>query len=208
MGPTGLTVKELRALEVLDSCGRPTLEVSVSLEDGSSACAGVPSGASTGSREAVELRDGDPSRFVGLGVLGAVGSVNGEIAEAICNRRYKDFADLDKALVDLDGTGNKSRLGANAVVGVSMATARAMSNSAGIPLWQALNQPGSASATPGAALQRLERRIACSQRSRFSGVHGGADRRTESGRGRTSRSGGLRSTSDAADAAGHVDRPR
>jgi enolase 1/2/3 len=134
-----LTVTGVKALEVLDSRGRPTLAVTLTLSDGIVAHAGVPSGASTGSREAVELRDGDPSRFAGGGVLGAVGNVNGEIAEAICGRAFADLAELDNALIDLDGTENKSRLGANAIVGVSIAAARAIAVAAGLPLWRTLN---------------------------------------------------------------------
>ena len=104
--------------------------------------AGVPSGASTGSREAVELRDGDKSRYGGKGVLKAVGNVNGEIAEILKGHSFADLALLDQALIELDGTENKARLGANAIVGVSMAAARAMACSAGVPLWKALNPPG------------------------------------------------------------------
>jgi len=138
----GITVAGLKAVEILDSRGNPTLAVTVTLGDGTAARAGVPSGASTGSREAVELRDGDPSRFGGKGVLGAVGSVNGEIAESLIGRVFADLAELDQSLIDLDGTDNKARLGANAIVGVSMAAARAMASAAGVPLWRALNPAG------------------------------------------------------------------
>jgi enolase len=138
----GVTVTGVRAVEVLDSRARPTLAVTMTLSDGTVAHAGVPSGASTGSREAVELRDGDPARFAGQGVLGAVGSVNGEIADTICGRTFADLAELDHALIDVDGTANKSRLGANAIVGVSIAAARAMATATGIPLWRALNPTG------------------------------------------------------------------
>jgi len=144
----GVTVTGLRAVEVLDSRGRPTLAVTMTLSDGSVARAGVPSGASTGSREAAELRDGDPSRFGGSGVLGAVGRVNGEIANAICGRTFADLAELDHTLIDLDGTENKSRLGANAVVGVSMAAARAMAMASGLPLWRALTPPEATARLP------------------------------------------------------------
>jgi enolase len=102
----------------------------------------VPSGASTGSREAVELRDGDPARYNKKGVLKAVGNVNGEIAKVISGRSFADLAELDRALIELDGTENKARLGANAIVGVSMAAARAIAASAGVPLWQSLNPSG------------------------------------------------------------------
>jgi enolase len=137
-----LTVTGVKAVEILDSRGGPTLAVTMTLKDGTIARAGVPSGASTGSREAVELRDGDPGRYGGKGVLGAVASVNGEIADAIRGKAFADLAQLDQVLIDLDGTENKSRLGANAIVGVSMAAARAMAASAGVPLWRALNPRG------------------------------------------------------------------
>lgn len=119
-------VEQVRALEILDSRGRPTLEVTILLAGGATGSAGVPSGASTGSREAVELRDGDTTRFRGAGVTAAVQNVNGEINDALRGRDWRDLADIDQALIELDGTDNKHRLGANAIVGVSMATARAM----------------------------------------------------------------------------------
>ncbi|HEX7464125.1 MAG TPA: phosphopyruvate hydratase [Actinomycetota bacterium] len=132
----------VRALEILDSRGRPTLQVSVGLTGGATGQAGVPSGASTGSREAVERRDGDPARFGGGGVQGAAMAVEGEIAEALTGREWASLADLDRALIDLDGTENKGRLGANAIVGVSMATARAMAAAEGRPLHQWLAPDG------------------------------------------------------------------
>jgi enolase len=135
-------VAALSALEILDSRGRPTLAVSVRLADGTTARAGVPSGASTGSREAVERRDGDPARYEGKGVLGAVASVNTELADLLRGRPWASLAEVDQAMIDLDGTANKSRLGANATVGTSMALARALAASAGIPLWQWLAPDG------------------------------------------------------------------
>ncbi|HVV74657.1 MAG TPA: phosphopyruvate hydratase [Mycobacteriales bacterium] len=137
-----LTINHLSAQEILDSRARPTLAVTVSLTDGITARAGVPSGASTGSREAVELRDGEQGRFSGAGVLRAVQHVNGEIADAVCGRGFAGLSALDEALVGLDGTENKARLGANAIVGVSMAAARALAMSAGEPLWQFLTPAG------------------------------------------------------------------
>jgi enolase len=139
---TTFDVTDLSALEILDSRGRPTLAVTVRLADGTTARAGVPSGASTGSREAVELRDGDKSRYEGRGVLKAVANVNGEIAGLLRDRSWNSLADADQAMIDLDGTPNKSRLGANATVGVSMALARALAASASIPLWQWLAPEG------------------------------------------------------------------
>ena len=139
---TSFDVTGVSALEILDSRGRPTLAVTVSLADGTEAKAGVPSGASTGSREAVELRDGDKSRYEGRGVLNAAGNVNGEIADLLRGRSWNSLADADQAMISLDGTPNKSRLGANATVGVSMALARALAASANAPLWQWLAPAG------------------------------------------------------------------
>ena len=138
----GFEVAELSALEILDSRGRPTLAVTVRLGDGTTARAGVPSGASTGSREAVERRDGDPARYEGKGVLGAVAAVNAEIADVLRGRSWASLAEADQAMIDLDGTPNKGRLGANATVGTSMALARALAASAGMPLWQWLTPDG------------------------------------------------------------------
>jgi len=131
-----ITVRDLHAVEILDSRARPTLAVTLTPVDGPPVRAGVPAGASTGTREAVELRDGDPARYGGQGVLGAVGSVNGEIADALRGRSFPDQAAVDQLLVELDGTETKSRLGANAIVGVSMAAARAAASAAGLPLWR------------------------------------------------------------------------
>src|SRR6266571_4425294 len=112
-----LRIAAVDAYEVLDSRGRPTLWVTVRTRDGRSASAGVPSGASTGRREAVELRDGDPDRYGGYGVLRAIHSVNGEIADLLCGRPWPDQVEVDTALVELDGTPTRERLGANAIVG-------------------------------------------------------------------------------------------
>jgi len=143
-----LDVAALDAVEILDSRARPTLAVTVTLADGTSARAGVPSGASTGSREAVELRDGDPHRFSGQGVLAAVANVKGEIAKLLVGRSFTSTAELDRVVIELDGTATKSRLGANAIVGVSMAAARAVALSAGQPLWQALRPEGTTPRLP------------------------------------------------------------
>ena len=141
-------VTDVSALEILDSRGRPTLAVSVRLADGTTARAGVPSGASTGSQEAVERRDGDPARYEGRGVLGAVASVNGELADLLRGRPWASLAEADQAMIDLDGTANKSRLGANATVGASMALARALAASAGLPLWRWLTPEGVTASLP------------------------------------------------------------
>ncbi len=135
-------VASVHAVEVLDSRGRPTLSVTVRLDDGATARAGVPSGASTGSGEAVELRDGDPDRYDGRGVLTAVANVNGPLAGAVVARTFDTVADLDQVLIETDGTTDKSHLGANAIVGISMAATRAQAASAGMPLWQALTPEG------------------------------------------------------------------
>jgi enolase len=143
-----LKVAALDAVEILDSRARPTLAVTMTLADGTSARAGVPSGASTGSREAVELRDGDSQRFSGQGVLAAAGNVKGEIAKLLVGRSFASAAELDRAIIELDGTATKSRLGANAIVGVSMVAARAVALSAGQPLWQALRPEGTTPRLP------------------------------------------------------------
>jgi enolase len=139
---TAFEVTDLSALEILDSRGRPTLAVTVRLADGTQARAGVPSGASTGSREAVERRDGDPARYEGKGVLGAVAAVNTEISGLLRGRSWASLAEADQGMIGLDGTANKSRLGANATVGTSMALARALAASAGVQLWQWLAPDG------------------------------------------------------------------
>ncbi len=122
--------------EILDSRGNPTVECDVLLESGTMGRAAVPSGASTGSREAIELRDGDKSRYLGKGVLKAVEYINTEISEAVLGLDASEQAFLDKTLIDLDGTENKSRLGANAMLAVSMAVARAAAEEAGLPLYR------------------------------------------------------------------------
>ena len=132
-------IKSIKALEILDSRGNPTLEVEVGLSDGTVGRAAVPAGASTGKYEAVELRDGD-SRFNGLGVLRAVNNVNQDIAAAIAGMPVSDQEAIDHKLTELDGTENKSRLGANAILGVSLAVAHASANSAGDPLYHHLGK--------------------------------------------------------------------
>ena len=122
--------------EILDSRGNPTVECDVLLESGVMGRAAVPSGASTGSREAIELRDGDKGRYLGKGVLKAVEHINTEIAEAVLGLDASEQAFLDRTLIDLDGTDNKSRLGANAMLAVSMAVARAAAEEAGLPLYR------------------------------------------------------------------------
>ncbi|TFU06562.1 phosphopyruvate hydratase [Polymorphobacter arshaanensis] len=127
-------IVDIHARQILDSRGNPTVEVEVLLEDGSFGRAAVPSGASTGAHEAVELRDGDMTRYGGKGVTKAVDAVNGEIFDAVAGIDAEDQADLDALMIELDGTPNKSRLGANAILGVSMAAAKAAAEARGLPL--------------------------------------------------------------------------
>jgi len=129
-------ITDIHAREILDSRGNPTIEVDVILESGGFGRAAVPSGASTGAHEAVELRDGDQKRYGGKGVLQAVESVNGEIYDALSGMDAEEQLVLDRTMIELDGTKNKSRLGANAILGVSLAVAKAAAEEAGMPLWR------------------------------------------------------------------------
>ena len=133
------SIAKIHARQILDSRGNPTLEAEVTLADGAFGRAAVPSGASTGTKEAVELRDGDKTRYLGKGVKDAVANVNGAIADALAGLDAADQRGLDRRLVDLDGTENKGRLGANALLGVSMAAAHAVAASRRQPLWQYLS---------------------------------------------------------------------
>lgn len=135
-------IVDVRGREILDSRGNPTVEAEVELEGGHQGRAAVPSGASTGAHEAVELRDGDRGRFRGKGVLTAVGNVNGEIRDALVGSSCGSQEELDGRLIDLDGTPNKGRLGANAILAVSMAAARASATESGRPLWRHLAPDG------------------------------------------------------------------
>jgi enolase len=126
---------DIHGRQILDSRGNPTVEVDVLLDDGSFGRAAVPSGASTGAHEAVELRDGDKTRYLGKGVLGAVKAVNGEISDCLLGRDAEDQRDVDLAMIALDGTDNKARLGANAILGTSLAVAKAAANARGLPLY-------------------------------------------------------------------------
>nr|MBV6628557.1 phosphopyruvate hydratase [Oceanococcus sp. HetDA_MAG_MS8] len=135
-------IKTVHAREVLDSRGNPTVEADVCLEDGSMGRAIVPSGASTGAREAVELRDGDPARYLGKGVRQAVANVNGEIAQALQGMDAQDQQAVDQRMIELDGSENKSRLGANAILAVSLASAQAAAAQRKLPLWATLAGDG------------------------------------------------------------------
>lgn len=128
-------IAEIHGREILDSRGNPTVEVHVILDDGTEARAGVPSGASTGAFEAIELRDNDPNRYGGLGVLNAIDHINGELAQSVIGMEAVDQSSLDEKMIALDGTENKARLGANALLGISLAVCRAAAKSEGIPLY-------------------------------------------------------------------------
>lgn len=129
-------IANIKAREVLDSRGNPTVEADVILEDGTLGRACAPSGASTGSREALELRDGDKSRYLGKGVRKAVEAINGQIREALVGKDSADQRSLDQIMIDLDGTENKANLGANAILAVSLAAAKAAATSLGKPLYE------------------------------------------------------------------------
>ncbi|HEX6014087.1 MAG TPA: phosphopyruvate hydratase [Geminicoccaceae bacterium] len=135
------TIVEVHGREIFDSRGNPTVEVDVFLEGGARGRAAVPSGASTGTREAVELRDGDKARLAGKGVRKAVAAVNGEIAEALKGRNALDQISIDRSLRELDGTENKARLGANAILGTSLAVAKAAAAATGLPMWRYIGGP-------------------------------------------------------------------
>jgi enolase len=135
-------IVDVRGREILDSRGNPTVEAEIILESGARGRAAVPSGASTGEHEAVELRDGDPKRYLGKGVLTAVGHLNGEIRNALRGFEAREQLDIDRTLMELDGTPNKGRLGANAILAASMAAARAAASEKGLPLYQYLGGPG------------------------------------------------------------------
>ncbi len=133
-------IAAVSAVEILDSRGRPTLLANCQLADGFAGQASVPAGASTGANEAIELRDGDPKRHGGLGCLNAVANINGEISDALAGRRVESQADLDRFLIELDGSSNKARLGANAILGVSLAFCRAQASRRSLPLYAYLAQ--------------------------------------------------------------------
>jgi enolase len=141
-------IVDIRGREIIDSRGNPTVEADVTLQSGAVGRAAVPSGASTGSREAVELRDGDAHRYLGKGVTRAVGHVNGELKRLLAGHDAADQAGLDQRMIELDGTESKSRLGANAILAVSLASAHAAAREAGMPLWRHLAPKGAALTLP------------------------------------------------------------
>src|ERR1700730_12412076 len=131
-------IASVHGRQIIDSRGNPTVEADVTLESGALGRAAVPAGASTGEHEAIELRDGDKSRYLGKGVLKAVANVNGAIAKAVAGMDARQQAELDRTLIALDGTKNKSKLGANAILAVSLATARAAAAACELPLYRYL----------------------------------------------------------------------
>ncbi len=169
-------IVDVIAREILDSRGNPTVEADVLLESGVMGRAAVPSGASTGEKEAIELRDGDKQRYLGKGVLKAVENVNTEIAEAIIGLDAAEQAFIDQTMIDLDGTENKSRLGANAILAVSMAVARAAAEESGLPLYRYLGGSG-ADGDAGADDECHQRRRACHRRRGHAGIHDHPGRR-------------------------------
>ena len=175
-------IVDIAGREILDSRGNPTVEVDVTLEDGSFGRAAVPSGASTGAHEAVEKRDGDKGRYGGKGVLQAVDAVNGEIFDALVGFDALDQVRLDHTLIELDGTPNKCRLGANAILGVSLAAAKAAAMASELELYRYVGGV-SARVLPDPDDEHHQRRGACRQSDRHPGVHGPAHRRAELRRG-------------------------
>ena len=171
-------IVDIIAREILDSRGNPTVEVDVVLEDGSIGRAAVPSGASTGAHEAVELRDGDKARYLGKGVQKAVEAVNGEIFEALSEMAVEEQVQIDQIMIDLDGTPNKSRLGANAILGVSLACAKAAAESFDMPLYRYVGGT-SARTLAGADDEHHQWRRACRQPDRLPGIHDHAGRRAD-----------------------------
>ena len=167
-------ISRLRAMEILDSRGNPTVRVYCELDDGIAASASVPSGASTGENEAVELRDGDKKRYGGKGVLKAVSNVNESIAPKLSGMDATAQSDIDRTLIEIDDTENKNKLGANAILGVSMAVARAAAQSAGLPLYRYLG--GGRREDSRADDEHSQRRQARRQQRGLSGVHGNAHR--------------------------------
>jgi enolase len=142
-----IKIKEIQGREILDSRGNPTVEADVTLDDGTTARAAVPSGASTGTREAVELRDGDKGRYLGKGVLQAVGNVNGALRDALLGKEFADQRAVDQCMIDLDGSDNKGKLGANALLAISLGVAKAEAASKGVSLFRHLG-PGTEMPVP------------------------------------------------------------
>ncbi len=171
-------IMDIVGREILDSRGNPTVEVDVILEDGTRGRAAVPSGASTGAHEAVELRDGDKGRYLGKGVRKAVDAVNGEIFDAINGMDAAAQVKIDETMIALDGTSNKSRLGANAILGVSLAVAKAAAE-VKWPAAVSLRWRHGGAASSGADDEHYQRRRSCGQSNRLPGVYGDAGRRCD-----------------------------
>ena len=167
------TIVDIRARQILDSRGNPTIEVDVELADGSFGRAAVPSGASTGIHEAWELRDDDKTKYLGKGVTKAVENVNGKLSDELCGMNALDQVALDQRMIELDGTENKKDLGANAILGVSLAAAHAAADHCGLPLFRYLGGVG-ARHRAGPHDEHPQRRLPRRQRRRRAGVHGHA----------------------------------
>ncbi len=175
-------IVEIRGREIMDSRGNPTVEADVMLASGAQGRAAVPSGASTGTREAVELRDGDPKRYGGKGVLKAVEHINTVLRKALLGRDARDQEGLDQVMIDLDGTETKGRLGANALLAISLANAHAAAAFEKLPLFK-LCRPGPRAGHAGAHDEHHQRRRACQQQPGYPGVHDPPGRRADLSRG-------------------------
>ena len=195
-------ITDIIGRQILDSRGNPTVEVDVMLEDGSLGRAAVPSGASTGAHEAVELRDGDKARYGGKGVQKAVDAVNGEIFDAIGGMDAEDQVKIDETLIALDGTPNKGRLGANAILGVSLAVAKAAADRQR-PAALSLCRRRLGAAPAGADDEHHQRRRACRQPDRLPGIHDHAGRRADLRRGAAHGRRGVSDAQEALQDAGH-----
>ena len=197
------SIVDVVAREILDSRGNPTIEADVLLESGSMGRAAVPSGASTGSREAIELRDGDAARYGGKGVLKAVEAINTEISEAIVGLDATEQSFIDLTLIDLDGTDNKSRLGANALLAVSMAVAKAAAEESGLPLYRYFGGSG-AMRMPVPMMNVVNVWRACQQQPGHAGDDDRAARRAVLPRGAALRRRGVPGAEEADRRQGHV----
>ena len=187
---TDTEIVSVHAREILDSRGNPTVEVDVGLACGAMGRAAVPSGASTGSREAIEKRDGEAGRYLGKGVRQAVAAVNGEIADALLHRDALDQTGNDAALIALDGTENKQRLGANAILGASLAIAKAAADARRLPLWRYVGGVG-ARVLPVPMMNVINDGSPRRQSDRLPGIHDHASRGRELRRGAAHGCGGV-----------------
>ena len=200
-------IVDVHARQILDSRGNPTVEVDVTLEDGSMGRAAVPSGASTGAHEAVELRDGDKSRWGGKGVGKAVEAVNGDIAEEVIGLDAEDQVEIDAAMIALDGRENKGRLGANAILGGQLATAKAAADARGLPLYRYVGGVDS-NVLPVPMMNILNGGAHADNAHRLPGVHGDAGRRAKFCRGAALRCRDFPRAEERASSGGPIDGGR